>query len=201
MISSGAVEPVIRIAILGWGSLLWEESQRDFDEQHEGWKFDGPPLKIEFSRISSSRGNALTLVIDPIHGHECRVAYTLSRRLNPEAAISDLRGREKTIDGNIGRFFADGFRRHGRDSAAMDGIGIWARSKSIDVVLWTDLPGSFDNVPQSDFLNTAVDHVQHLPPEGKVKAAEYIWRAPSFVATPLRRALEVAPWFPKSRSN
>lgn len=201
MISPGAVEPVIKIAILGWGSLLWEESQKDFDDQHEGWNFDGPSLKIEFSRKSSSRGNALTLVIDPIHGHECRVAYTLSKRPNPDAAIIDLRAREKTIEGNIGRFFADGSRRHSRNSAALDGIGVWARSKSIDVVLWTDLPGSFDNVPQSDFLNVAVDHVQHLPPEGKVKAAEYVWRAPSFVATPLRRVLEVAPWFPKSQSN
>ena len=186
------------IAILGWGSLLWDESQREFDDQHEEWRFDGPVLKIEFSRMSRSRENALTLVIDPIHGHECRVAYTLSRRSNAEAAISDLRAREGTNERNIGSFFAGGSRCQGRDSATTNGIGAWAKSKSIDVVLWTDLPGSFENVPQGDFVDAAVDHVRHLPPAGKLKAAEYVRRAPSFVVTPLRRALETAPWFPES---
>jgi hypothetical protein len=50
-----------KIAILGWGSLLWDKSKREFDDQHDGWRFDGPVLKIEFSRISSSHDNALTL--------------------------------------------------------------------------------------------------------------------------------------------
>jgi hypothetical protein len=77
-------------------------------------------------------------------------------------------------------------------------IEAWAKGKSIDVVLWTDLPGSFDKVPQGGFVDAAVDHVQHLPPEGKLKAAEYVRRAPSFAATPLRKVLEAASWLPKA---
>jgi hypothetical protein len=190
-----------KIAILGWGSLLWDESQREFDDQHEEWRFDGPVLKIEFSRISKSRENALTLVIDPIHGHECRVAYTLSRRSNAEAAISDLSAREGTSEQNIGSFSAGGAHCQGRDSTATNGIVAWARSKSIHVVLWTDLPGSFEKVPQGDFVDAAVNHLRRLPPAGKLKAAEYVRRAPSFVVTPLRKAVETVPWFPKLLSG
>jgi hypothetical protein len=67
--------------------------------------------------------------------------------------------------------------------------------KKTQVVLWTDLPGSFDDVPKHDFLNAAVNHVQRLPPEGKAMAAEYVWRAPNFVVTPLRESLQAEPWF------
>jgi hypothetical protein len=41
----------VKIAILGWGSLLWDK-RPEFDEQHDEWQFDGPKLKIEFSRVS-----------------------------------------------------------------------------------------------------------------------------------------------------
>jgi hypothetical protein len=49
-----------QIAILGWGSLLWEGGT-DFDRHHGDWQFDGPTLRLEFSRISTSRLGALTL--------------------------------------------------------------------------------------------------------------------------------------------
>jgi hypothetical protein len=54
-----------QIAMLGWGSLLWEGGA-DFDRWRNEWRFDGPTLSLEFSRISSSRLGALTLVVD--HG-------------------------------------------------------------------------------------------------------------------------------------
>lgn len=118
-----------KIAILGWGSLLWDESDAEFDERHHEWKFDGPVLKLEFARKSSSRLNALTLVID--------------------------------------------------------------------AVIWTDLAGNFDAVPAAEFVKVAVNHVEQLTPEGKAKAAEYVWRAPDFIVTRLRSALQVEPWFKK----
>jgi hypothetical protein len=36
------------------GSLLWD-CGADFKRQHGGWRLDGPTLRLEFSRISSSR--------------------------------------------------------------------------------------------------------------------------------------------------
>ena len=52
----------MKIAILGWGSLLWEGGQ-EFERWHDAWHNDGPSLKLEFSRVSESRLGALTLVI------------------------------------------------------------------------------------------------------------------------------------------
>jgi hypothetical protein len=51
-----------KIAILGWGSLLWEGGA-EFDRWHDEWRLDGPVLRLELSRVSSRRLDALTLVI------------------------------------------------------------------------------------------------------------------------------------------
>lgn len=191
-----------KIAILGWGSLLWEENkaQREFDKHHGAWKFDGPVLKLEFCRKSESRLNALTLVIDAIRGEECKVAYALSKRRTVEKAIADLQKREGTGPRSVGCVFPNGSRRQGRDAHSIDVISRWADGASLDVVLWTDLSGHFDNVPKNAFVKAAVDHVQGLPVDAKAKAAEYVWRAPEFVVTPLRTALQAEPWFKKPGS-
>jgi hypothetical protein len=186
-----------KIAILGWGSLLWDKTHREFDKHHGAWKFDGPVLKLEFSRKSASRLNALTLVVDAIRGEECKVAYALSKRRTVEKALTDLQEREGTSRRNIGCVFADGSLRQGRDAHSVDLIFRWAEGASLDVVLWTDLSGDFDNVPKNDFVKAAVDHVQRLPAEAKALAAEYVWRAPDFVVTLLRAALQAEPWFKK----
>jgi hypothetical protein len=51
-------EVASRIAILGWGSLIWEVHPA-FDVYHWEWLADGPTLKLEFSRKSTSRKGAL----------------------------------------------------------------------------------------------------------------------------------------------
>jgi hypothetical protein len=110
----------MKTVILGWGSLLWNKTHREFDKHHGAWKFDGPTLKLEFSRKSKSRLNALTLVIDSIHGEECKVAYALSKRRTLEKTLTDLEVREGTNRKNIGCVFADGSRRQGRDADSVD---------------------------------------------------------------------------------
>jgi len=187
----------IKIAILGWGSLLWEQ-HAEFDVKHQEWRFDGPRLKLEFSRVSASRKQALTLVIDSNNGVLCRVAYALSTREDPEDAIYDLASREGTVRKNIGFFFLDGSQQQSRDPEATETIISWARSKGIDVVVWTDLASNFKSCSKygQDFsVEGAIAHIAALCAEGKVKAAEYMWRAPGFVNTPLRKALQGPPWF------
>lgn len=103
----------MHIAILGWGSLLWDV-RPEFDDQHLPWEFDGPDLKIEFSRVSQTRGGALTLVIDPINGAMCRVAHARSKRKDPEDSICDLRSREGTTRANVGFWFIDGSRQQAK---------------------------------------------------------------------------------------
>ena len=184
----------MNIAILGWGSLIWDDHP-EFDTHRESWLPDGPNLPLEFSRISSSRLGALTLVIDENYGDICRVAYTMSKRQNPDDAICDLRCREGTTHNNIGYYYAD-HSRSGRPIIP-DGIKLWAQQKKIDVVVWAGLASNFETkcgIPFS--VEAALSYLKNLSPEGKAKAAEYIFRAPDFVRTSLRSSVEIAPWFP-----
>ena len=186
----------MRICILGWGSLYWDKVPV-FDDMHGPWQLDGPRLKIEFSRVSKkTRLGALTLVIDPDNGAECQVAYADSKRDDPEDAICDLRNREGTVRNRIGLLFLDGSRDQGGDDATKTSIRTWAAEKQIDVVIWTDLPSDFKEKTGKEFsVDQACRYLQELPPEGKAKAAEYVWRAPGFVVTPLRQRLQQEPWF------
>ena len=201
-----AVKPM-QIAILGWGSLLWEDQTdraREFDEhRNDNWCYDGPSLKLEFSRVSSSRNHALTLVLDYRNGEACHVAYTLSKRKCPDDAICDLRCREGTLLANIGCYFADDSQDpRFNDEEALTSIRNWATEKSIDIVVWTDLENNFKKKSKCKkcfSIEAARAHIQALDPKGKAKAAEYVWRAPNFIKTPLRRALQAEPWFERLR--
>jgi len=187
----------MNIAILGWGSLLWEE-HAEFDKQHHDWQLEGPSLMLEFSRISQTRNKALTLVLDVHNGKPCKVAYTLSNRSNPEDAICDLRCREGTTLLNIGFYFSDGSRKQCREDEVLKSIQSWASERKIDVVIWTDLASNFQEKSKGKkpfSVEAALSHIQALNTEGKAKAAEYVWRAPEFIDTRLRQALQSQPWF------
>lgn len=153
----------MNVAILGWGSLIWDE-RPNFDKWHEKWLCDGPVLKLEFSRISKSRACALTLVIDETNGELCRVAYAMSKRQNPDDAICDLRCREDSVLGSIGYFFANG-SRSGKP-AIPDRIRAWANEKKIGVVVWTGLTSNFQvKVGKPFSIPEAVSYLKTLSPE------------------------------------
>jgi hypothetical protein len=77
-----------------------------------------------------------------------------------------------------------------------DIVAAWASRHSLDVVVWTDLPSNFEAECGKPFsVENAILYLKTLSPEAKAKATEYVWRAPEFVRTPLRRALQQEPWF------
>lgn len=158
-------------------------------------------MKLEFSRISDSRACALTLVIDEENGAPTRVSYCLSKRRDPEDAICDLRCREGTTNVNIDRLSISDDGPSPRHPGARAAIRSWAPGKRLDVVVWTGLQSNFAHEKGQPFsVPAAIAHVQSLSPEGKAKAAEYVWRASKFVDTPVRRALQAEPWFLPPRS-
>jgi hypothetical protein len=185
----------VRIAILGWGSLLWE-GRPEFDKWHGPWEYDGASLKLEFSHVSEKRLEALTLVIDAEHGTETSVAWCLSNRAALADAVCDLRAREGATLENIGQVTI-ALEGEPYNSGVPEGtIAAWARTKNLDAVIWTALKSSFQvKTRQPVSVGAVLLHLKTLTPEGKVKAAEYIWRAPDFVKTPIRTALQKEPWF------
>ena len=187
--------PDKRIAILGWGSLIWEK-RPEFDRWRKPgtWYQAGPVLSLEFSRVSESRDGALTLVIDE-RGSPVRVAWCYSTRLRIEDAVCDLRCREGTNLANISCFQPDLDKD---ETSYPESIVDWARLKKLDAVVWTALGSNFgdeDKGGEPFSVQAALDYVKELPVVGKAKAAEYVWRAPEFVQTELRTKLQAEPWF------
>jgi len=187
----------VKIAFLGWGSLLWEGG-KEFDRWHEPWSNDGPSLKIEFSRISHSRSGALTLVIDHEHGNEVCVAWCLSKRQSMHEAACDIHTREGTTLANIAQLVITP-QVIKRDSE--DPIISWARTKQLSCVVWTALSSNFEKKRGQPFsVSAATSYLKSLGPASQAKAIEYIRRAPTFVKTNLRTSLQSDPWFSEEDS-
>ena len=69
-----------RIAILGWGSLIWDK-RPEFDEKHAPWEDDGPALK----RICAKADRQLFVVVPSPRSFEA------TARLQTKQAWSDRR--------------------------------------------------------------------------------------------------------------
>jgi hypothetical protein len=199
-IGPGPPAPSPEIRILGWGSLLWEadeadpEAHRGFTQQHLGWERQGPTLPLEFSRISERRQGALTLVIDQQHGQAVAVSSARSRRERIADAIADLMARESARrEEDIG-FVGLALRTHrGRDQAAVRTIEDWAREHHVAAVVWADFEPNFEALRKRPWsIAAALDYLRDLAEDGRAAAATYLDRAPEFVRTPLREAVEEA---------
>jgi hypothetical protein len=189
-----------RTAILGWGSLLWEGGA-EFDRWHDEWRLDGPSLKLEFSRVSRSRLGALTLVIDPQHGSTTAVAWCMSKRNYPDDAVADLQRREGCAIRYIARLALPASADRLADDEARTDVAAWAKPRKLDVVIWTALRSNFDTEIGRPFsTGEAIGYLKRLSAPAKVRAEEYICRAPEFVRTPLRQAFETDVWFSKSKA-
>jgi hypothetical protein len=185
----------MKTAILGWGSLLWEGGL-EFDKWHGPWQYDGPTLRIEFSRVSKRRLGALTLVIDREHGSPVMVAWCLSKRERLDDAICDLRCREDAAVKDIGYVRADEQTTPQAHPEKEEPMIAWARGRKLDAVIWTALESNFAESVKSPFsVDSVISYMKALDPAAKAKAAEYVWRAPPFVKTPVRSALQTEPWF------
>lgn len=189
----------MKTAIIGWGSLLWDD-RPDYDQHHGPWYFDGPMLRLEFTRISVSRKRALTLVLEEELGAECRVAYCVSHRESPAEAIQDLQIREKATEKEVGVYLPHSHPPGLSQANIPPTITKWADQTDFDAVIWTGLPNNFRELSdQGDHFShaAAIAHVESLCDEGKWKSVEYIFRAPEFIQTPLREELENLDWFAK----
>ncbi len=86
----------MEIAILGWGSLIWDPSNL---KTKGSWNSDGPYLPIEFARISS--GNRLTFVLHPAVD-DVQTLWIKSIYKNLNNAIMNLKDREGSPQNKIG---------------------------------------------------------------------------------------------------
>jgi hypothetical protein len=169
------------IAVIGWGSLIWEPKTLDVTPP---WHTDGPGLPVEFVRVSSR--DRLTLVlIDNVPLQP--TLWALSRKSSLADAIRNLADREGTSELNIGSWPCQ--NTHGElKRRVVSIVADWARGRMLDGVVWTALGPKKPNGESG--LGTDQEFIEYLRvlvKDGKAAAAkEYVEKAPRQIRTPLR---------------
>jgi uncharacterized protein YdaT len=184
----------MKIVVLGWGSLVWDPRDLRIDGE---WRTDGPSLPIEFARVSVSRvskNRRLTLVLFP-SAEKVQVLWNYMDAGDLKEAIENLRKREVPKATNaryIG--FAEIDNGSYRCNVIPDitsNIKQWANEKSIDAVIWTDLPSNFTEKTKTEFTEeNVVKYLESLKHDSKERAEEYIRKAPPQIKTKMRKVIE-----------
>lgn len=174
----------MKIACLGWGSLVWDPRSLHV---RSGWFSDGPFLPIEFAR--ESKDKRVTLVITP-GSPLVRSLWALSSLETVDAAKSDLALREDIKEENI---------RHGvgvwlRDMQGQEGVDPeivqWGSRLNLDAVIWTKLKPRFGGQERVAAADEVVAHIRGLSHELRANAERYVRNTPRQIDTPYRRQME-----------
>lgn len=181
----------MKIAILGWGSLIWDPGELRFQSS---WNPTGPLLPIEFSRKSSN--DRLTLVLHP--EQELQQTYwALSDKTYLNEAISALRHREKTIEKHIHYFVKNVTAHPDIENNIKTNLEKWfGMNGDIDSVIWTGLPSNWEGAFTDE---KAVDYLRDLIKQNLAENAKnYIIKAPPLIRTKVRKRVEQEfGWFPQ----
>lgn len=183
----------MRIAVLAWGSLVWD--RRDLTLAGP-FKPTGPSLPLEFSRVSRDR--RLTLVIDEDRGTPCTTYVAPSIHGDLDQAIANLRMREG-MPAPDGVGFIDTHDRTRSDTAwerhprAMITIESWAMRNGYRAAIWTALGSNFhepDMAGVSFSVENAIAYLAALERERLDNALQYFRKAPPEIQCPLRAAVD-----------
>jgi hypothetical protein len=182
----------MKIAVLGWGSLLWDPKDLRLATPFE---LTGPNLPIEFCRVSKNR--RLTLIIDETFGTLCRTYAATSACNNLEEAVENLRVREDMSSAADVGFVETASQKRSpvatkRHPQVVETIADWALNAGYAAAIWTALDSHFDNQTAEPFsVNAAMRFLENLEqhdPEAFARALDYIRRAPASTQTPVRDA-------------
>jgi hypothetical protein len=181
----------MRIAVLAWGSLIWD--RRDLAIAEDFMRF-GPHLPIEFCRVSGD--GRLTLVIDETFGASCSTYSAVSASGDLDAAIENLRMREGMpgakgvgfVDVASGRHSDGAVKRHPH---AVAGIKARAQANGCDAAIWTALPGNFhepSKAAEPFSVEAAIRYLETRDDATLRTSLGYIRKTPQEVQTPVRAA-------------
>ena len=176
----------MKIACLGWGSLIWRPENLLIQRE---WFIDGPFLPIEFTRQSND--GRLTLVINE-KANPVRSLWALMATNDLKEARDSLRKREGVGKDNFENYISN---ISIDDKEVKDPIKLviqnWARSIEIDIVIWTSLPSRFNGKDnEAPTLKQAVKYLMSLDINTRNHAEQYIRKAPRQIDTQFRREFE-----------
>ena len=172
----------MKIAILGWGSLIWQPKELKFDT-NIGWEENGPVLPIEFARIS--KDGRLTLVITA-NGTDLPTLYSVSSFDNLNLAVLNLKKREGTNEKYIGSYNKSKDEFSPIEFPYKDNIKNWIQTSDFDAVIWTNLPEklNLENMTKTEKdPDGRINYLQNLKGSESALAEEYIRNPPKQIAT------------------
>jgi hypothetical protein len=170
----------MRIACLGWGSLIWDP--RDLPVRR-GWFNDGPVVPVEFSRKSSD--GRVTLVID-VSATPLRVLWAQMVTVELDEAAKALCDREGVTNQKwVGRW------KRGEDAPKdIPGLPAWAEAREVAAVVWTALGPNFTGEHKSSPVGDVISYLRSLQGSIRAHAKRYIEQAPRQIDTDYRRKIE-----------
>lgn len=177
----------MKIACLGWGSLIWRPQSLLIRSE---WFHDGPFLPIEFTRQSDD--GRLTLVITE-GAKPLRTLWALMSTDDLVVAKDSLRVRE-----NIGRrslinkISVVSKEELIENDTVKSLIQNWAINLGLDAVIWTDIPSRFNDEFRILTVEEAVNYFKSPSLDFNIRknAEEYIRKAPKQIDTDFRRRFE-----------
>lgn len=178
----------MKIACLGWGSLIWRPENLLIQDQ---WFQDGPLLPIEFVR--QSKNGRLTLVINEI-SKPIQTLWALMATDDLTIAKTSLlkREREGIPNEKLPTWIGAITTVEDTDDQIKLIIQNWAKNIELDAVIWTNLPPKFNCIEgRIPSLEEAISYLQSIT-DNKTKelAKEYIRRTPKQIDTEYRREFE-----------
>lgn len=187
----------MKIAFLGWGSLIWDACGLRIRGE---WKEDGPLIPIEFARISSKDGGRLTLVICPRSKcpdvREVPTLWAYADHTDLKEATENLRDREGTSIDLIGYVSPQGDGKNTNTEECVGAIEAirgwaWARRErlGLDAVVWTDLPSNCRGQVTPEEVIAYLERLEDKSLHKACEAERYIRFAPEQVKTTIRRRI------------
>jgi len=179
----------MRIAVVGWGSLIWNPGGLNMTGR---WRPDGPHLPVEFAR-RSSRGR-LTLAIEP-SSEEQPTYWAVLGLTQLDEARSNLRERE-------GARYEEAIKSVRRADRDITGDAIAGRIRrwmdahpDIDAVMWTGLASTLTGT-RASIIAQAVAYLRSLDVVSAdyANAREYVVKTPPQVQTAVRREMRAHGW-------
>jgi hypothetical protein len=196
----------LSIAVIGWGSLLWDP--RGLRVAQSGWRPDGPLLPIEYLHISGIRKppKRLTLVLADRTAHKwvehVRTLWAMSIFDDLEDARTNLAVREGSDVALVG-YLAVPRAQHQATASSLRSITDaterdrvlaevrdWLKYKELDAAIWADLSASpdLDGLPTTE--DNAIAFLKSLKGTDRDAAQDYVRRTPAQVRTPIRLRVE-----------
>lgn len=175
----------MKIACLGWGSLIWRPESLLIQRQ---WFQDGPFLPIDFLR--QSKDGRLTLVINET-SKSVRTLWALMDTDDLNKAKTSLQMREGISKDNIEKHIGVLKVTDNYGTDMLNGIKQWAEKIKIDAVIWTSLGPKFKGEDKRvPTIDEAVEYLRTLQIKERQNAEEYIRRTPIQIDTLFRQRFE-----------